>query len=317
MYPHLVRIGDFTVTSFGVMMFLAFVVGAWVLARQFRARGIDPEHAWDMLLWIALGGVIGAKLYYIGLHPDDFVASPFRELVARGGLVWYGGFIGGVAALLWQARKRGLPLAGTFDSAAPALALAYAIGRIGCFLVGDDYGRPTSSWVGVAFPDGYPPSTAGYFRSIGTHIPAEIPNAAVLAVHPTQLYEVGLALVMFAILVRLSGRVRPGRLFATYLVLYGVERFMIEFLRAKTDHVVAGLTTSQLASLALLGIAAVIWVRTAAPDPSVDHEEPAPVPAGGVVEHGDRQVSDAAAPDAGTTAGAPAAPGAADGAAEP
>jgi phosphatidylglycerol---prolipoprotein diacylglyceryl transferase len=268
MYPHLFTIGNFTVTSFGLMMFLSFVGGAWVLARQFERRGIDPETAWDMLLWIAIGGIAGAKLYYVGLHWEALVENPLRELTNRGGLVWYGGFIGGVAAFYWQVRKRGLPLAQTFDSSAPALALAYAIGRMGCFLVGDDYGRPTDSWVGIAFPEGYPPSTAGYFRSIGTAIPAEIPDAAVLAVHPTQLYEIAAALVMFAILWRLSGTLRPGRLFAVYLAMYGVLRFFVEFVRAKTDFVLVGLTTSQLASLVLLVLAGLIWARTrATPEP--------------------------------------------------
>jgi phosphatidylglycerol---prolipoprotein diacylglyceryl transferase len=273
MYPHLFTIGDFTVTSFGLMMFLSFVGGAWVLARQFEKRGMDPEAAWDMLLWIALGGIVGAKLYYVGLHYEALLEDPIRELTNRGGLVWYGGFIGGVLAFYWQVRKRNLPLVPAFDATAPALALAYAIGRMGCFLVGDDYGRPTESWVGIAFPEGYPPSTAGYFRSIGTQIPAEIPDAAVLAVHPTQLYEVALALIMFAVLWRFSGRLRTGRLFALYLAMYGVLRFGIEFVRAKTDLVVLGLTTSQIASILLLVLAAIIWARTArAPEPSVEAE---------------------------------------------
>lgn len=262
MYPHLFSIGDFTVTSFGVMMFLSFVVGAWVMAKQFEKRDMDPEIAWDVLLWVALGGILGAKLYYVALHPADLFANPLRALTNRGGLVWYGGFIGGVAAFWWQVRKRNLPLAGTFDSAAPALAIGYAVGRLGCFLVGDDYGRPTDSWVGIAFPEGYPPTTAGYFRSIGHEISAAIPDTAVLAVHPTQLYEIAAATAMFAILWRLSGKLRPGRLFALYLVMYAVERFLVEFVRAKTDFVTLGLTTSQIASILLLIIAGVIWQRT-------------------------------------------------------
>jgi phosphatidylglycerol---prolipoprotein diacylglyceryl transferase len=262
MYPHLFTIGDFTVTSFGLMMFLSFVVGAWVLAKQFDKRGMDPEAAWDMLLWIALGGILGAKLYYVALHYEALLENPIRELTNRGGLVWFGGFIGGVSAFYWQIRKRKLPLAESFDSTAPALAVAYAIGRGGCFLVGDDYGRPTDSWVGIAFPEGYPPSTAGYFRSIGTAIPADIPDTAVLAVHPTQLYEIFFALIMFGILWRLSGQLRPGRLFAVYLAMYGVLRFAIEFVRAKTDLTLLGLTTSQVASLLLLVLAGIIWART-------------------------------------------------------
>jgi phosphatidylglycerol---prolipoprotein diacylglyceryl transferase len=268
MYPHLFTIGDFTVTSFGLMMFLSFVVGAWVLAKQFEMRGLDPEAAWDMLLWVALAGIVGAKLYYVGLHYEALLQNPVRELTNRGGLVWYGGFIGGVAAFYWQAKKLGIPLAQGFDAAAPTLAISYAIGRLGCFLVGDDYGRPTDSWVGIAFPEGYPPSTAGYFRSIGTEIPANIPDSAVLAVHPTQLYEIALALIMFAILWRFSGRLRTGRLFALYLAMYGVLRFGVEFVRAKTDLMLLGLSTSQYASLILLVLAVVLWARTArAQDP--------------------------------------------------
>ncbi|MFW5946869.1 MAG: prolipoprotein diacylglyceryl transferase [Gemmatimonadota bacterium] len=270
MYPHLFTIGDFTVTSFGLMMFLAFIGGAWVLARQFEKRDMDPEHAWDMLIWIAIGGILGAKLYYVALHPADLAADPLGALTSRGGLVWYGGFIGGVLAFYWQVRKRNLSLAGTFDSAAPALALAYGIGRMGCFLVGDDYGRPTDSWIGIAFPEGYPPTTAGYFRSIGYEIAADVPDSAVLAVIPTQLFDIAAGLIMFGILWRLSGSLRAGRLFAVYLVLYGVERFVIEFYRAKTDFIALGLTTSQVASILLLAIAVVIWQRTAA----------APAPAG-------------------------------------
>lgn len=273
MYPHLFSIGSFTVTSFGLMMFLSFVVGAWVMARQLEKRNMDPEIAWDMLLWVALGGIIGAKLYYVALHPADLMADPLRALTNRGGLVWYGGFIGGVAAFWWQTKARGLPLSTTFDAVAPTLAISYAVGRLGCFLVGDDYGRPTDSWVGIAFPDGYPPTTAGYFRSIGHEIAAGIPDTAVLTVHPTQLYEIAAALVMFAILWRLSGTLRPGRLFAAYLVFYAILRFLVEFVRAKTDFVAFGLTTSQIASLVLVVIAAVLWQRTA---DSTRPVEPAP-----------------------------------------
>ncbi len=288
MYPHLFTIGDFTVTSFGVMMFVSFVVGAWVLARQFDLRGLDPEAAWDMLLWVALAGIVGAKLYYVALHHEALFENPLRELTNRGGLVWYGGLIGGVSAFYWQARKRKLPLGMAFDASAPALAIGYGLGRTGCFLVGDDYGRPTESWVGIAFPEGYPPSTAGYFRSIGTQIPADIPDSAVLAVHPTQLYEIGLALIMFAVLWRLSGRLPTWRLFGLYLAMYGVARFGIEFVRAKTDLVVFGMTTSQVASLVLLGLAAGIWIRTreaeprvAGPDDSARTAPPAGRPGGG------------------------------------
>ncbi len=263
MFPVLFEIGDFQVTSFGVMMFFSFLGGAWVLSKQLEQRGFDPELAWDFLLWIALGGIVGAKLYYNALHWEELKADPFGELTNRAGLVWYGGLIGGVLAYWWQVKRRGLPMAQMFDATAPALFLAYAIGRMGCFLVGDDYGLPTDSWVGIAFPNGAPPSTAGYLRTVGADIPASIPDSTVLAVHPTQLYEVAAGLFLFFVMMKLSKKnLLPGRLWALFLGFYGVERFLVEFVRAKSDRLLLGLTTSQIASILLIAIATYIWTRT-------------------------------------------------------
>jgi phosphatidylglycerol:prolipoprotein diacylglycerol transferase len=200
------------------------------------------------------------------------------QLFSRGGLVWYGGLIGGIIAYYIQIRAKKLPIATMYDATAPALALAYAVGRLGCFLVGDDYGLPTNSWVGIAFPDGSPPSTAGYLRSVGADIPANVPAETILAVHPTQLYEIGIALVMFAILWRFGrSRLHQGQLFSLFLGLYAIERFFIEFVRAKSDRIVFGLSTSQGASLLLALIAIGIWTRQrSAPLAPVGAEPPAP-----------------------------------------
>ena len=265
MYPELIRIGDFTITSFGLMMFLSFIAGSWALSVQLRRRGMNPELAWDVLAWVAIGGIAGAKLYYVALHWQDLLVDPLGSIFSRGGLVWYGGLIGGVSAYYLFVRKRNLPVATMYDAVAPGLALAYAVGRVGCFLVGDDYGLPTDSWVGISFPNGTPPSTAGYLRSVGADVPAHIPDSAVLAVHPTQLYEVGAALVMFAILWRLASRaLRPGQHFALYLGMYGVIRFLVEFVRAKGDRFFFGLSTSQVMSLVLMAIAMYLWQRASA-----------------------------------------------------
>lgn len=274
MYPELFTIGDFAITSFGLMMFLAFVTAAWITGAQLRRYGLPKDLAWDMLAWVAVGGIVGAKVYYLVLNLDALLANPVDQLLSRGGLVWYGGLIGGVTAYYLQIRARKLPLATMYDATAPALAFSYAVGRIGCFLVGDDYGRYTAGPVGIAFPQGAPPSTAGYLRSIGESVPEQIPNTAVVTVHPTQLYEVGLALIMFAILWRLGTRqLRVGQLFAVYLVLYAVERFVIEFVRAKSDIVAiggVGLSTSQLVSILLLVLGTFLWFkqgRSGAPAP--------------------------------------------------
>ncbi len=274
MFPVVFRIGSFAITSFGVMMFFSFVVGAWILGRQLERYAINPQLAWDLLAWIAVGGIIGAKLWYLALHWSAWMANPIGETFSRGGLVWYGGFVGGVVAYWLQIRGRKLPLSTMFDATAPALAIAIAIGRVGCFLVGDDYGLPTNSWVGVVFPEGAsPPSTAGYLRSVGANLPAAIPDSQLVAVHPTQLYEVGIALVMFALLIRWSRkRHHRGQMFALFMMMYAVERFFIEIVRAKGDRIVLGLSTAQAASVILVILGAFVFMRARkgplAPDPA-------------------------------------------------
>jgi phosphatidylglycerol:prolipoprotein diacylglycerol transferase len=263
LYPNIFTIGDFVITSFGLMMFLAFMTGTWIMGRQLQRYGLPAELAWDLLAWVAVGGIVGAKIYYLALHPAELQANFFGALISRGGLVWYGGLIGGVIAYYLQVRSRKLPVPVMFDASAACIAIAYAVGRVGCFLVGDDYGRYTESSVGIEFPKGAPPSTAGNLRAIGDSIPANVPDSAVVPVHPTQLYEVGLATIMFAILWRLGAKrgLRTGQLFSLFLAMYGVERFFIEFVRAKSDRFVFGLSTSQIMSILVLIVAAVLWQR--------------------------------------------------------
>lgn len=277
MYPVLFRIGNFAITSFGLMMFLSFLTAAWILGKQLERYGMDRQIAWDVLAWVAIGGILGAKFYYLALHWQDVAADPMGQLLSRGGLVWYGGLIGGIIAYYIQVRAKKLPIATMYDATAPALALAYAVGRMGCFLVGDDYGLPTSSWVGIAFPEGSPPSTAGYLRTVGADIPASVPADTILAVHPTQLYEIGIALVMFAILWNAGRRrLHQGQLFSLFLGLYAIERFFIEFVRAKGDRFIFGLSTSQGASILLVAIALVLWLRARSASLAPIGGEPAP-----------------------------------------
>lgn len=284
MYPDLFRIGDFVITSFGLMMFLSFLTAAWITGAMLRRYGLPKEIAWDMLAWVALGGIVGAKAYYLALHWQALLANPMGEILSRGGLVWYGGLIGGVLTYYVQVRARKLPVATMYDASAPGLALAYVVGRFGCFLVGDDYGRYTDGPFGIAFPQGAPPSTAGILRSMGETVPAHIPDSAVVPVHPTQLYEMGLATIMFFILWNLGSKrwLRAGQLFAAYLVLYGIERFGIEFVRAKADRIFiagVGFSTSQLMSVLLVVLGTWLWFRQkkhGAPTPLV--ATPAPKP---------------------------------------
>lgn len=259
MFPELFRVGDFAVTSFGVMMALAFFAGYQVIRSELKRLGKDPDIAADILLGALIGGIVGAKIYYVLLNWDRTAVDPFGMLFARSGLVWYGGFFGGAAGVLIMAARRKLPIPTAMDVVAPALALSYAIGRMGCFLVGDDYGRPTDSAVGIAFPNGLPPTTAGNLRRFfGVDIPAEVPDTQVLAVHPTQLYEVGMSLLIFFILMKLRGSRPPGWLFGVWLMFAGAERFTVEFFRAKDDRFFGVLTLAQVISLGLIVIGVVV-----------------------------------------------------------
>jgi phosphatidylglycerol:prolipoprotein diacylglycerol transferase len=217
-----------------------------------------------------LGGLLGAKLYYVLLHWEWTLRDPVGMIFSRGGMVWYGGFLGGTALVVWQIRKLDLPLPKLADATAPALALAYAVGRVGCFLVGDDYGRPTDSWIGIAFPEGSPPTTAGSLRRhFGVDIPASIPDGQVLAVYPTQIFEVAAGLLIFWILWRLRDHAhRTGWLFSVWLVAAGLERLFIEVFRAKDDRLVGALTVAQVISLALVAVGAWLWWRLRRPSPA-------------------------------------------------
>lgn len=260
---HLPGIGALTITTFGAMMALAFLAGYAVIRTEARRHGRDPELAADVLLGALIGGIVGAKLYYVLLYWGKTGADPIQMLFSRSGLVWYGGFIGGTLGVILALRRRGVRIASGADLCAPALAISYGIGRLGCFGVGDDYGRPTSSWIGIAFPNGSPPSTAGNLRRWGIGVDPSIPDSQVLTVHPTQLYEAGLALLIFLILWRMRKWQRPdGWLFGAWMVMAGVERLFIEMFRAKDDRFFGPLTLAQLISLAVMGFGAYLLLRT-------------------------------------------------------
>lgn len=257
-YPLEFHVGPVPITGFGLTMMLAFLIGAWIVDRELRRNGFAPDFAGDIVFGAVIGGIVGAKLWYVALHGAE-------ALFAREGLVFYGGFLGGVVGVLANGWRRGVPVRWTMHLVAPALAAAYAMGRVGCFVVGDDYGRPTDLPWAVAFPQGAPPSTAGIMaRAFGTTVPPGTPPDTVLAVHPTQLYEVAIMLVVFAILWR--WRLKPrgtGWLFGAYLVFAGVERFAVEFFRAKDDRFLVGLTIAQATSMAIVMVGILLWQRLA------------------------------------------------------
>ena len=254
--PFVVPLGPVSVSGFGIAVALGFVIGDVIGRRELARRGHDPAPVTDVVMVAVIGFLIGAKLYYVVLTGEP------SAIWSRGGLVFWGGLVGGVLAGIWMTLRRGVPIMRMADVAGIGIAAGYAVGRTGCWAVGDDYGRPWDSPLAVAFPDGVPPSTAANLRDqFGIPIPPGTPPDAVLAVHPTQLYETALGFAMFYVLWRLRDhRHAEGWLFGAYLVLAGLERFLIEFLRAKDDRLLGPLTVAQVIALAIAA-AGVLWMH--------------------------------------------------------
>ena len=265
MLPELFRIGSLSISPFGVTMVLAFLGGYFQLRWGLRRLGAGGEDDASALVMAAgFGGIVGAKMYYALLVGD------WRVLFARSGLVWYGGFLLAVAAILWVIHRRRPAPWPVADAATPGLALGYAIGRVGCFLVGDDYGRPTDLPWGIAFPQGIPPSTAGNLRhQFGVHLPDSIADSELLRVHPTQLYETVTALAIWGVGIYLLRRgVRTGTVTAVTLGLLACERFTVELLRAKDDRFLGPFTVAQAISVVvLLAVLSLWWWRRPEPAP--------------------------------------------------
>jgi len=256
MIQELFHIGSFSISPFGVMLVFAFVASYLQLRWGMRYQGIgDEEDASALIFAAGVGGIVGAKVYYAILYHS------WRLLFDRSGLVWYGGFLLATAAILFTLRHRRLPAWPVLDAASPALPLGYAVGRIGCFLVGDDYGRPTSLPWGVIFPVGLPPTTAGSLRdNFHVDLPANVADSTLVHVHPTQLYETLSCLLIWWIGVKLLKRnAGPGSTAIPILGLLAVERFLVEFLRAKDDRFLGPFTLAQAISVLVVLVLAVLW----------------------------------------------------------
>jgi phosphatidylglycerol---prolipoprotein diacylglyceryl transferase len=239
MYPVLFRIGDFPISTFGLMMATAFLVGSWITARRMKEVGLDPDLATTLLVYVMLGGIAGSKLYF-AIDVSIREGRPFTDLLfARDGITWYGGLILGTVVGAIGARIHGVSVVKLMNCVAPAVAVGQAIGRVGCFLVGDDYGRPSDLPWALAFPRGAPPTDPG------------------VRVHPTQLYEIlWLLPVAFVLWKR---RDRSPFLFGEYMVANGFGRLVIETLRVN-PRVLGGLTEPQIVGLALIAGGSAAWL---------------------------------------------------------
>jgi phosphatidylglycerol:prolipoprotein diacylglycerol transferase len=234
-----IHVVGLTIQTFGVMFALAFLACAALIARRLRELGESPDRAYEMILAALVGGLVGARAYFIVQNYGDVKHDLVGSIFSGSGLVWYGGALGGAIAVLAWARWRGMLGLALLDLAAPALALGYAIGRIGCQVSGDgDYGKPWNGPWAMSYPHGTVPTTT--------------------PVHPTPIYEtLAMGLAAWA-LWRGRDALRPGGLFAAYLVLSGVERFLVEFIR-RNSQVALGLTGPQIESV-VLALAGIVWL---------------------------------------------------------
>lgn len=251
-HPTAFRLGPLEITGFGLAVLFAFVISQIICQRELWRRGHDVEADAipDLIMAALIGTLIGAKSYYVILTGDP------SAFLSRGGFVFWGGFIGSVILCWGTIRYKRLNFLRIADVAGIAIAAGYAVGRTGCWAVGDDYGRPWNGFFATQFPEGAPPSTVAVMSSqFGITFPAGTNPMDVVAVHPTQLYETVMGCVMFAILWSLrKHRQKEGWLFGGYCVLAGLERFIVEFFRAKDDRVLAGLTVAQGIGLTIFTI---------------------------------------------------------------
>jgi phosphatidylglycerol:prolipoprotein diacylglycerol transferase len=272
--PFSIDIGPLQFTGFGLAVLAAFGLSQVVVMRELTRRGHDlyAQTTPDIVFAALLGFLIGAKTYFVVLTGDP------GAFFSRGGFVFWGGFMGSVALCFLWIKSKKLSFARYADVAGIAIAGGYAVGRTGCFAVGDDYGRPWNGPLAFTFPHGAPPSTALNMRELfGIPIPAGTSPEAVIAVHPTQLYETAMGFVMFLILWRFRDHEHAeGWLFGLYCVLAGIERFIVEFFRAKDDRFFGPLTSAQVIAIAIAAIGVVVMIVRNTPRPGAPgiHAEP-------------------------------------------
>jgi phosphatidylglycerol:prolipoprotein diacylglycerol transferase len=279
-HPLAFHLGPLELTGFGIAVLMAFLISQITSERELARRGHDKEAAAvsDVIFGAVFGTRIGAKLYYVIV-----ITHNIMDLFTRSGFVFWGGFMGAVALCFATIKFKKLSFVRFADVAGIAIAAGYSIGRTGCWAVGDDYGKPWQGFLAVAFPNGSPPSTAADMAAIfHVPVPAGVSAGTVLSVYPTQLFEVAMGFIMFAILWRMRDHKHAeGWLFGVYCLLAGVERFIVEFFRAKDDRFgfAFGLSTAQVIALAIVVVGvAIMYARrnTGAGRPGIYGEAVAP-----------------------------------------
>jgi phosphatidylglycerol:prolipoprotein diacylglycerol transferase len=253
-HPILFQFGGLTIYTYGVCVALCVIAGVWLAAHNATRYGMPPLKIWNLGIYGILVALITSKLWLI-LNSFSYYASNPRELFTaatlQSGGAFYGGFLGGVVWTYFYARCEKLPILSTFDVAAPSVALGHSIGRVGCFMAGCCFGKPTTLPWGVTF------TSEVAARISGT--PLGVP------LHPTQLYEAAAEFANFLFLYFFGRRwLVPGQVVGAYLILYGTERGLIEFVRddpGRTPLFNGTISLMQLVSVAMILVGLALWSR--------------------------------------------------------
>jgi len=264
MIPVLFKLGPITVYSYGMMMALGFLAADFVISSECRRRGFNTDFAASLVVWAAIAGIAGSRLYAVIDNFPVYMHDPWSIIFSGAGFVWYGGLMGGLLASYLVSRYYKIDFSTTADMAGPALVIGQALGRIGCHLSGDgDWGMPTKLPWGVQYPNaivGWNGNTVLKLDSQNHLVSGFYPG---VHVHPTPIYEAALYTIIFLFLWsrRKESKV-PGQLFYLYMMLAGAARFMVEFLRVN-PRVFMGLSEAQLIAIAMMIIGTSLYVYTA------------------------------------------------------
>jgi phosphatidylglycerol---prolipoprotein diacylglyceryl transferase len=259
--PTVISLGPLSLSGYGLALAASMLLGFLVVAREYRRLGV-PAQALEDIIVVLLVAVLGAKLYDM--------ATGNAALFSRSGFSMVGGALASLPTMWWLTTRRPVARSHIADAMALGAAAAIPIARSGCWAIGDDYGRPFDGAWAVAFPHGAPPSTVHTFRTQFGESLTGFDGATVLSVHPTQLYELLLSFAIFVWLWHRRRHAAPWSSFALFLALSAGERFVVEFVRAKTDRTLPGdLTVTQAVTVVLVVLGLMVWWR-AQPSRRVD-----------------------------------------------